>query len=291
MTLYGSMFRADCHVHLGPLGGPHRERPPTPAELDRYARRERLEWIFGIYESDEALASFRRRVSARVFGFFWSRQPDREVVPDSADGLKLHPFLDGYRLEPAAVAVALESAVDRELPVLVHTDDRKPEVSRPALMAALADAHPETRFIAAHAGSYAPPDEPWVGRNRVSDERIGALVREAIEAARGRRNFWLETSILVRETKARLLAAEADPRRLLFGSDYPILRRSHGSVRRQEATLLDLGWTPERIERVHRNARQVMGEAERIASVDAHSTAARSPTSSDPSLCRPAEEA
>lgn len=254
------MFRADCHVHLGPLGGPHRERPPTPAELDRYARRERLAWIFGIYESDEALAGYRRRVSARIFGFFWARRPDCEVVPDSADGLKLHPFLDGYRLEPTAVEAALGSAVERGLPVLVHTDDRTPRVSRPALVAALADAYPETRFIAAHAGSYAPPDEPWVGANRVSDERIEALVREAIEAASGRDNLWLETSILARKTKARLLASEADPRRLLFGSDYPILRESHGSIRRQEATLRELGWTVERIARVHGNAREVMGE-------------------------------
>lgn len=250
------MFRADCHVHLSRIGGPHPEAPPSPAELDAYVRSEGLSWLFGIYESDADLAAFRSGVSARIIGFYWSRRPAEEALPESAEGLKLHPYLDRYPLELEGVRAVLESAARRSVPILIHADDRTPEVSRPSRVARLADAFPEARFIIAHAGSYAPPPG---GPFPVEDARVEELVGEAIEVADGRRNVWLESSVLARLVKARLLAERGDPGRFLLGSDYPILKESHGSIRVQEDELIGLGWAEEAIRRVHENAKQVCG--------------------------------
>lgn len=249
------MFRADCHVHLSRIGGPHPEASPSPEEVDAYARSEELSWLFGIYESEPDLAAFRTVVSARIIGFYWSRRPAEERVPDTAEGLKLHPYLDGYTLERERVATALESAARRGLPILIHADDRTPEVSRPSRVARLADAFPDARFIIAHAGSYAPPpSSPFP----VEDVLVEELVAEAIEVAEGSPNVWLESSVLASVVKARVLAERCDPGRLLLGSDYPILKTSHGSIRAQEEVLLGLGWSGERIRRVHENARDVV---------------------------------
>lgn len=249
-------FRADCHVHLEAIGGPHPEPAPAPAELDAYVRSEDLSCLFGIYETDAVLDGFRRVVSARIVGFYWARRPGTEAVPGSAEGVKLHPFLDGYVLAADRIEAALASAARRDLPVLIHADDRTPEVSRPAQVASLARDFPDTRFIIAHAGSYAPPpSSPFP----VEDALVEELVQEAIEASRSHENVWLETSVLANRVKARMLAGETDPARLLLGSDYPILKGSHGSIQAQEDVLLGLGWSEEMIRRVHENAREVCG--------------------------------
>jgi hypothetical protein len=67
-------MRADCHIHIDKIGGPHKTQPPSVDMFLEYARREQISLFFAIYELDETLKRFR----ATGFDFvpiYWERTP------------------------------------------------------------------------------------------------------------------------------------------------------------------------------------------------------------------------
>jgi predicted TIM-barrel fold metal-dependent hydrolase len=176
-----------------------------------------------------------------------------------ARGLKLHPFIERYVLEAKNVLPTLLLAKERQLPLLIHTDDREPNLSRGRLAAALAEPFKDVTFILAHSGAYAPgiPDQP--GATYTDEGLVKELVSEAIGVARRLPNVFLETSILASRVKVELVSRDAPHDKTLIGSDYPIGKESFGSVLFQERMLLSAGLSPGHIERFHRNACQLFG--------------------------------
>lgn len=245
-------MRTDCHIHLDRIGPPHRTPPPDLTEVTAYARRERISLFCAIYEQEETLIRFQA-AGLPLFPFYWIRTPLSPNVPASAKGLKLHPFTERYTLEVGNILPSLSVARDRGLPVLIHTDDREPGLSRGSLVASIAAQFPDIDFIMAHSGSYAPgiPDQP--GKSYVSDEIIRALVSEAIDVASRLANVYLETSILASSVKAKLIAS-APLDKLLIGTDYPISKEHYGSVMFQERMLFDAGMSVTDVQTLHENA-------------------------------------
>jgi hypothetical protein len=246
-------MRTDCHVHLDRIGQPHKTPPPTVAELVAYAKREDIGLFGAIYEREDTLASFQA-ASLPLFPFFWVRTPLCPQVPPSAKGLKLHPYIERYAFTIENIRPTLLVAIQRQLPLLVHTDDREPAFSRGSLVAQVAGKFPELRFIMAHSGSYAPGIVGQLGKSLVTDQLIHELVSEAIGVAKQLPNVFLETSILASRVKAALLAREAPLDKLLIGTDFPICAESFGSVLFQEQMLIEQGLSRDDLERIHKNA-------------------------------------
>lgn len=246
-------MRADCHIHLDRIGGPHKTQPPSVDLFLEYARREGISLFFAIYELDETLNRFR----STGFDFvpiYWERNPLNPSVPASAKGIKLHPYIEEYTLTIENVEPTLEEARARNLFVFIHTEDRRPELSRGRLVAELANEYQDLTFIMAHSGSYAPPKMDRPGESWVEPNLVEELVSEAVEVACSHKNIYLETSILASDIKAKVLA-KAPVSKLLIGCDFPILEGTQwASLRFQEEQLMFHGLTASDIEQIHRNA-------------------------------------
>jgi predicted TIM-barrel fold metal-dependent hydrolase len=248
-------FKADCHIHLDKIGGPHKTQPPTVESFVEYANREEVSLFFAIYEREETLASFRA-TEIDMVPIYWERRPLAPSVPASARAIKLHPYIEEYVLIKENVEPALEVARERGLFVFIHTEDRKPELSRGHLVARLAQDYPDLVFVMAHSGSYAPPKGGEPGASWVDPGLVRELVSEAVEVAWDFDNVYLESSILASDIKAEILA-KAPISKMLLGSDFPILAgTSWSSLAFQEKQLMRFGLAEGDIVRIHQNAKQ-----------------------------------
>ncbi len=245
-------MRADCHVHIDRIGGPHRTQPPTPEQFADYAAREGISLVCAIYERDDVLERFQP-VGVQLFPFYWERQPLSPTIPPSARGLKLHPFIEQYPLELVNVAPSLDVAQARGLPVLIHMEDRRPELSHGEQVDTLAREYPSVLFIMAHSGSYAPVLVGDPGTVLIQDAVVRELVSEAIGVAMRRNNVMLETSVLAHPLKAGLIA-RVPPEKLLLGSDFPISMDHFGSIQYSERMLVAAGMPAPKLEQIHQHA-------------------------------------
>jgi predicted TIM-barrel fold metal-dependent hydrolase len=116
-----------------------------------------------------------------------------------AGGIKLHPRAQGFALDDPRLARVFAVAAERRVPILVHGGPGVPGGFAAALLR-LADAHPGTRLIVAHAG--------------VAD--LDALA----ERFAGRPDVAFDTSTWGVVDVLDLLARVA-PQQVLHGSDYP----------------------------------------------------------------------
>lgn len=248
-------MRTDLHVHLDKIGGLHRTPPPTVEEFRSYVARDAITVVGGIYEDVDTPAGFATE-GLDIIPIYWERNPLRPTIPSAAEAIKLHPFLDGYQLSEENVGEVFQVAQSRGLPILIHSEDRMPDMARGRLFARLAKVYPQTKIIIAHSGSYAPPTDPKQHtETAVGSSLVRELVNEAIDAALQNQNVYLEVSILASAEKARLLATRAPLDRILLGSDFPIRSDSCGSVRFQELALRRAGLSQRQIEQIHENAK------------------------------------
>jgi predicted TIM-barrel fold metal-dependent hydrolase len=218
-----------------------------------YARREHISLFFPIYESEETLNRFRS-TGLSLVPIYWERKPLTPSVPESARGVKLHPYIENYKLTADNVRPTLEQARKKDLFVFVHTEDRTPELSRGRLVADLANEYEDLVFIMAHSGSYAPPKTENPGESWVASDLVRELVAEALEVVRSHQNVYLETSILASDIKAEIVA-KAPISKLLIGTDFPISHEApSSSLRFQEEQLMRYGLNESDLEQIHRNA-------------------------------------
>jgi predicted TIM-barrel fold metal-dependent hydrolase len=223
-----------------------------------YARRESISLFCAIYEHEETLRTFSN-AGAALFPLFWVRTPLSPQIPGSARGIKLHPYIENYVLEERNVLPTLKIARERNMPVLVHTDDRKPYLSRGRLIGVLARQFPDVTFIMAHCGSYAPGKIETPGVSWTSEDLVSELVSEAIEVATNCPNVHIEVSILASRTKAKLIAQRAPLDKILIGSDFPIYKPIFGSAVFQENALIGEGVSYQQIRSIHANAFRLFG--------------------------------
>ena len=154
-------------------------------------------------------------------------------------GLKFHPDFQHFAIDDPRMFRIYEMVGDT-LPMLFHVGDPASDLSAPRRLAAVLDAMPELRVVAAHFGGYCA----W-------EEARRCLIG---------RDLWIDTSstlpYLPAATAAQM-AREHGIDRVLFGSDYPAVRH-----RRAIDDVLSLAFTPEENEKVfHGNAERLLGLA------------------------------
>lgn len=247
------MCRIDCHVHLDKIGGPHRTRPPTPEQVVRYVEKYKLTHLVGIYDSPEIAERFRAVVPAKIFFFKWIRKPIQPHIEDFASGIKLHPYIDRYEFNRQNTEPTLNLAKQKKLPILIHCDDRTPNLSRPRIVSAAAREFPEINFIIGHSGSYAPCSYRTPRISRIDQNLLKELVNEAVRASEIRPNIYLDTAILASRLKASILVS-APVEKILIGTDFPISKnRRETNYDFQEQALLNAGMSLSALEGVRSN--------------------------------------
>jgi len=136
----------------------------------------------------------------------WEHQLDR-LRAAGIRGLKLHPEFQGFRLDDPRLLPIIEAAQD-DFVFMCHIGDKLPpaeNASCPYKLAALLDAFPRARFIAAHLGGYLH----W---------------QYALEVLVGR-DVWMDTSSslsFIDDATLRAIFNGHDREHILFGSDYPL---------------------------------------------------------------------
>lgn len=148
----------------------------------------------------------------RLIGFA-AIHPDCADVPELVDnavkagfkGIKLHPDMQKFQLDSPA-GMDMFAAIAGRLPVLVHTGDPRYDYSGPRRMKRVLDAFPELICICAHFGGWSE----W-------DEAVETLVHCD--------NAFVDTSssmYAMTPERIRGLIRRYSPRRVLFGTDYPM---------------------------------------------------------------------
>jgi predicted TIM-barrel fold metal-dependent hydrolase len=205
----------DCHTHWGGLWTERDGEDPANwlGLLDRYAVNKAF--LFGLdnlvrldlcQADNDRLARLAAIANGRLipFGTAWPQtgkagvEEVRRCVEDlGMQGLKFHPWLQGFSTADATFGEMCGLAGELGVPVLLH--DGTPCYSLPEQIGGLARRFPKTRFVLGHSGLL------WSWRS-------------AMEAAR-RPNVWL--CLCGPHMRAfEELCARCDPARIVWGSDF-----------------------------------------------------------------------
>lgn len=284
------MQRRDIHIHLGvidpfwALQGKakkgkqkklgrriHSVAPTTIDDMRNRVLSEQLAQICPICDNAEYLRICAAALLgiAEVSPIYWVRNWNNPDVPPFAKGIKIHPMIEREDATVENLRKVMNVAWETTIPVLFHSEDENLTRSRGALLSKLAEAHPDVKIIAMHAGAYGAPqfmDHPDFNPRYADDLRT--LVQEMIDAAVAHPNIYLETSCLAYPEKAQLLykATREHPdlmNRIAMGSDYPILEDHpvHKRLNRfdhQEPALKASGFTDADIEKFYDNVHSIM---------------------------------
>lgn len=199
-----------------------------------------------VRDVNDFLAKTQREVPGRFFAF-GTLHPDygdlggelARIRELGLHGLKFHPDFQHFAIDDPRMLRIYEMVGDT-LPMLFHVGDPASDLSAPRRLAAVLDAMPELRVVAAHCGGY-----------RAWEEARRCLIG---------RDLWIDTSSTLPHlsvAEAAQIAREHGIDRVLFGSDYPAARH-----RRAIDDVLKFGFTPEENEKIfHRNAERLLGLA------------------------------
>ncbi len=207
----------DGHVHWG-AWTPEREGWPG-ATLDEIQDSLRRSGVDGAVlmptdtgDNDALLAALTPR-PANVFLFAWAdpHEPARtmdflERNERAVDGLKFHPSLERVRVDDPAWRPFLEFAESRQLPVVVHCG-RWQEMSSWRFCLDVAERHPRASIIVGHLGGDLPT---------LQQDCSAEMARRALP------NAYLGTESIREYYSIRIALDRLGPRRLVFGSDYPL---------------------------------------------------------------------
>ncbi|MFI3229597.1 MAG: amidohydrolase family protein [Bacillota bacterium] len=142
-------------------------------------------------------------------------------------GIKLHPDCQRFKLTGAR-GHKLFSLIDADMPILVHTGDRRGSFSNPNLMAEIVKEFPHLRFIAAHFGGYSEWDK--------------------VACYKDIPNVYFDTSSSMRfMSKAQIkdIIDLMGVDRFMFGTDYPLWGYAEDI-----ATLESLGLSEEDLDKI-----------------------------------------
>ena len=147
-------------------------------------------------------------------------------------GIKLHPDIQEVDIDDPRLMRLYEIAENR-LPVYFHIGDDRPEYrfSESKKLAKVLDRFPKLEVVAAHLGGY----KAW-------EEGVGNLA--------GRTNVWYDTSSALWATTpeyASSVIRRLGTDRVMFGTDYPVMRIDHEFERflrldLTEAERVDILW-------------------------------------------------
>lgn len=136
-------------------------------------------------------------------------------------GIKLHPDCQAFKLTGERGLKLFDALGDFELPILVHTGDRRFDFSHPDYMIEVARDFPKLKFIAAHFGGWTEWDN--------------AL------KYKGLNNVWFDTSSSLFQFDpviAKTIMLSLGIEKFMFGTDFPLWRCGEEI---QRVLALDLG--------------------------------------------------
>jgi uncharacterized protein len=222
----------DSHMHVGSFD----EMFDVRLDRDGIDQIMREHGITGgvVFHPDNAYVAEVVESIPTLYGLVWSnpRLPGYlEQARDFLDhpkflGMKLHPLIDGYHPNSAAVHPLIELLLERDMPVLIHSGH--PIFTLPWSIEELAVNFPEAKVILGH-----------MGHGNV------VYINAAIDVALRNRNVYLETSGMPMHTKIKEAIERVGETRVLFGSDVPF---HHAAVEIDKVRLS--GLTPELVDRV-----------------------------------------
>jgi uncharacterized protein len=198
----------DSHMHIGSLGAQF--GVSLDAEGLVAAMRENGIDAGALFAPDnEAVREVVDSVPG-VYGLYWAN-PRASGFLDEARryldhpgfvGIKLHPIRDGFHPNDLAVHPLMELAIERDVPVLIHSGH--PIFSLPWIIEELVVNFPQAKVILGH-----------MGHGNV------VYINSSIEVGKRNRNVYLETSGMPMHTKIRDAIEALGPTRVLYGSDMP----------------------------------------------------------------------
>lgn len=152
-------------------------------------------------------------------------------------GIKLHPDFQQYYADSPEMDKIYEIAESAGLPVLIHTGDKNTDYSSPWRVANIKKRFPRLTIVAAHLGGYSE----W-------DEAVKYLIG---------RDVYIDTSSSIwalGPERARKIIRAHDIDKILFGTDYPLVKQA-GEIERFES----LGLSEEEKDKIYwENAQRLL---------------------------------
>ena len=129
----------------------------------------------------------------------------RKVKAKGLKGLKIHPDMQKFALD-SPKAMEMFAAVEGELPIIIHTGDKRYEYSRPWQMKRVLDAFPKLVCVCAHLGGWSEWDE--ASRMLADYENVYVDTSSSLYA--------------MKPEEGRKIIRCYNRERILFGTDYPM---------------------------------------------------------------------
>jgi len=122
-------------------------------------------------------------------------------------GVKLHPDIQGFKIDEMRSMRLLAACAEADLPMLIHTGDRRYDNSNPDRVLHVLKEFPDLVIVGAHLGGW-------------------SIWEEAAEKLCGHPNFYVDTSsavcFLKDEVSRHIILDQYGPEHVLFGTDYPM---------------------------------------------------------------------
>ena len=128
-----------------------------------------------------------------------------EVKSMGLKGFKIHPDMQKFALD-SPEAMDMFSRVEGQLPVMIHTGDRRFDYSNPKRMKRVLDTFPHLICICAHLGGWSEWEDAW-------------------KTLAGYENVYVDTSSSLyafTPEKGQEMIRHYSRERVLFGTDYPM---------------------------------------------------------------------
>lgn len=144
---------------------------------------------------------------------------ERGIKDLKLNGVFLHPWEEGYRINDTFVIPVIERSSDLGVPVIIATG--YPWVSHALQVADIAQKVPESKIVMTHGGQI----------------NISGLAQsDAALAMRSNKNLYMETSGVYRQDFIEEAIEEFGPERILFGSNSPKMHQGFELDRAISAT-------------------------------------------------------
>ena len=130
----------------------------------------------------------------------------KELISLGLKGIKLHPDIQGFKIDDYRMLKIYELCEKKNLPVLMHCGDDRYDNSNPNRLKPILDIYRDLTVIGAHFGGYSVWDD-------------------AAENLSGYKNFYVDTSstlFKVNVKRARELIDIFGIEKVMFGTDYPL---------------------------------------------------------------------
>lgn len=258
----------DCHCHVYPDKIAEKASASTgkfygyPMQYDGKVSTVRSEAekagitnciIFSVATKPSQTASINEFIAATVasdpkrFAGLGTVHPDSEDLAGDIDhlislglkGVKLHPDIQGFKIDDYRCLRIYEICEERGIPVLIHCGDKRFDFSNPNRMKPILDIFTDLTVIGAHLGGH-------------------SVWEEARKALVGYKNFYVDTSSSLyafKPEEAREIIREYGCDRVLFGTDFPMWELSAELER-----FYALGLTEEENELIlYKNANRLFG--------------------------------